>query len=1033
MAFSIDVQQSWSHLLATSETHYFLRGNGVPAATLDQAIPTSTAMQDYDDGRHNPVGTLISKGGTDETESDPVKHQAWTTASGNIDINGPVKLSIWSAMKDMDDTKGATVHAYLIDVKSNGTDIQLIASDTITRSTWSATGDWVEDTFDFGTHTRSLAVNRRLEVKIVVDGTSDDDMVFAYDDVFHRSHLQVGMTTANGDPLLTMGGSPLDWTEGDGQKVIDGGINLTDDGPNTQQWATVQITGGFQADQDELSYSDALFGTTMAYDASTGQMVFHGTATSNDYADILKKVEYNNSSENPVTTSRTVTFTVYDGENLSMDTQTILLTGVNDEPTVDATASDTGLEDQDVVYTHAQMLALLNAADVDNTSDELTIDITSVNNATFSKSGSGDLTDYTFTLTQPLHSANYDITFDYEVIDPETKKASGGPATITIQAVNDEPVLTIGGNQNVSEDTGSHTYVGFASTLSGGGTDESAQTFTYNVSNNNTALFAVGPSIDASGTLTYTLASDAIGTAVVTVSVMDNGGIANGGDNQSPDQQFSITIANANNDDAFIDINDTLSVDENEFAIIDNTLLKAGDVDLPNASSLVFDVISGPTLGQLELTTDPGNSIDSFTQEDIDNDRVVYVHGGAEAPLSDSFDFTVTDGIGSTTLIETFNISVDPQNDAPINVTPGTQSTAPDTALTFDAANGNQVSITDDDAGAANVQVTLTVTNGTVTLDMPPLVATTSGGETVVNTTAGQTQHQAVVAVRDNGDYVVAWSGKGGGGESDGVWIQVYSADGTPDPAGNLRVNTETSLVQDDPAIAMADDGSFVVIWTSESQDGSGSGIFGQRFDAAGNPLGLEFPVNTTWSNNQHTASVAMDADGDFVVVWEDQSGLDGQTEGIFMQRFNASGVPQGIETLVTTNWVGKQTDPKVAMDAAGNYVVTWSDNWFDGQNEGIFAQRFDKDGNTLGNQFQVNTHWIKRQEYSDIAMNDAGEFVIVWTSHQQDSGSTKGVYGQRYDANGDTVGGEFLINATVGEDQETPSVSMSASGGFVV
>ncbi|MDA1231571.1 MAG: Ig-like domain-containing protein, partial [Planctomycetota bacterium] len=855
-------------------------------------------------------------------------------------------------------------------------------------------------------------------MKVVVDASSGDDMVFGYDSIFHRSHLIVGMTTSNGDPVLTMGGSPLNYTEGDGVRLVDGGISLTDDDAN-QQWATIQITSNFQSAQDRLTFTDPLpGGISMQADIATGQIVFYGASSFSSYETVLKNVKYENVSEDPSELVRTVTYQVYDGQNLTVGTQTINVTAVNDAPTVNPTASGTGLEDQNLVYTHAQMLSLIGANDVDDTNANLTVNITGVNNATFNKTGSGNGTTYTFTLTQPAHANGYAVTFSYEVVDPDLAANSGGPATITIQAVNDEPGLTIGSDQNVNEDTGLHTVSGFASATPGGGPDESGQTFTYIVNSNNGALFAVAPAIDASGNLTYTLAADAFGTATVTVSVRDSGGTANGGDDTSPSQQFAITVANSNNDDAFVAVNNGLSIDENATKAITAAMLRVDDVDFPAASSLTYTVTSGTTLGQLELTTAPTVAITSFTQDDINTGKLVYVHFGAEAPLTDSFIFTVTDGIGSPTASQTFNITIAARNDTPVNTTPAAQNTPQNTPLVFSTGNGNVVAISDDDAGGSNVEVTLNVTNGTVTLDLPVSTATPVGAETVVNTTLGQTQAEAVVAVRDSGDYVVAWSGKGGGGESDGVWIQLFNASGTPDPGGNIRVNTQTIDVQSDPAIAMDNAGNFVVVWTSLNQDGDIAGVYGQRFDSVGNTVGSEFQVNTIWTSAQRSASVAMDADGDFVVVWEDKD-LDGQNEGIFAQRYNSLGVAQGAQLQVNTNWPGKQSSPEVAMDAAGNFVVAWTDNWLDGHNEGVFAQRFDKDGNPLGSEFQVNTQWSKKQHDADIAMNAVGEFVIVWTSEQQDGGSNSGVYGQRYDAAGNTVGGEFLINSTIANHQE--------------
>ncbi len=115
-------------------------------------------------------------------------------------------------------------------------------------------------------------------------------------------------------------------------------------------------------------------------------------------------------------------------------------------------------------------------------------------------------------------------------------------AAATITSINDEPSFTMLGNQSVDEGSGFHSVVGFAAPSPGGGWDEASQTFTFTVSNNNASLFAVGPAIDSSGTLTYTLAANANGTATIDVYLTDSGGTANGGDNTSPTQQFDIIV-----------------------------------------------------------------------------------------------------------------------------------------------------------------------------------------------------------------------------------------------------------------------------------------------------------------------------------------------------------------------------------------------------------------------------------------------------------------------------------------------------------
>jgi hypothetical protein len=115
-----------------------------------------------------------------------------------------------------------------------------------------------------------------------------------------------------------------------------------------------------------------------------------------------------------------------------------------------------------------------------------------------------------------------------------------------------------------------------------------------------------------------------------------------------------------------------------------------------------------------------------------------------------------------------------------------------------------------------------------------------------------------------------------------------------PMPAGGeFRVNTYTTDRQSGPVVAMDSAGSFVVLWSSKTQDGSLFGVFGQRYDAMGVPRGDEFRVNTYTTNSQLVPAVAVDGAGNFVVVW-DSFAQDGSSYGVFGRRYDAAGAQRG-------------------------------------------------------------------------------------------------------------------------------------------
>jgi hypothetical protein len=197
--------------------------------------------------------------------------------------------------------------------------------------------------------------------------------------------------------------------------------------------------------------------------------------------------------------------------------------------------------------------------------------------------------------------------------------------------------------------------------------------------------------------------------------------------------------------------------------------------------------------------------------------------------------------------------------------------------------------------------------------------------------------------------------------------------------------------------VAMDADGDFVVTWSSYVQDGSDFGIYAQRYNAAGVAQGSEFRVNTHTTATQRYSTVAMDAAGDFVVTWSSYS-QDGSDYGIYAQRYNAAGMAQGSEFRVNTYTTSFQQYSMVAMDADGDFVVTWSSANQDGSIYGIYAQRYDAAGEAQGSEFRVNTYTTSFQQYSSVAMDADGDFVVTWSSYTQD-GSGYGVYAQRYAA----------------------------------
>jgi len=116
--------------------------------------------------------------------------------------------------------------------------------------------------------------------------------------------------------------------------------------------------------------------------------------------------------------------------------------------------------------------------------------------------------------------------------------------TITITKPNAAPSSAKGPDQKVIVNSGAQTVTSWATGILAGPADESTQTLNFIVTTDKPALFSAPPTIAANGNLTYTPATNAKGTATVTVQIHDNGGTTNGGVDSSATQTFTITIGN---------------------------------------------------------------------------------------------------------------------------------------------------------------------------------------------------------------------------------------------------------------------------------------------------------------------------------------------------------------------------------------------------------------------------------------------------------------------------------------------------------
>ncbi len=373
-------------------------------------------------------------------------------------------------------------------------------------------------------------------------------------------------------------------------------------------------------------------------------------------------------------------------------------------------------------------------------------------------------------------------------------------------------------------------------------------------------------------------------------------------------------------------------------------------------------------------------------------------------------------------------VSVEAVNDAPVITAPGAASTDEDTILVFASGGSNEISIADD-AGADDIEVRLDATHGTVSL------TNRLGDEFRVNAATSADQRAPAIAVAADGRYVVVWEQNNGLDKED-VYARTYAVDGTA-ISGDILVNNNTGARQGSADVAIDANGNFVVVWEHNTENVNDKyDINARTFDIDGVAYGNAIRVNAQKLDDQLAPSVAMDPDGYFVVAWQSKTAADGKE--IYVRPFDIYlNELDGSDILVNTTAASDQTSPDIAIKADGEFVVVWQSKDQDGSGEGIYLRRFDAAGNALdvGETLVNATTTDDHQTVPSVAINDAGQAVIAWQSKGQDAPDvSEGIYAQRYDFDtASLVGGEIAVTTETDDHQKSPSVAIGGNGNFVV
>jgi hypothetical protein len=232
--------------------------------------------------------------------------------------------------------------------------------------------------------------------------------------------------------------------------------------------------------------------------------------------------------------------------------------------------------------------------------------------------------------------------------------------TITVASVNDAPSFAAGADRTLLEDAGTQSIAGWATQISPGPSDEANQQVSFEVASDEPSLFSTQPRVAPDGTLTFTPAPDAYGTAHVTVRAHDDGGTANGGSDTSAPQIFRISISPVNDAPSFQVGSDPTAAEDAGAQSIPGWATQISDGPGESNQTLSFQTTgdTNPPLFSVAPAVDPATGTLTFTS-------AANAHGSATVTLVLHDDGGTAHGGIDQSALQSFTITVAPVNDAP--------------------------------------------------------------------------------------------------------------------------------------------------------------------------------------------------------------------------------------------------------------------------------------------------------------------------------------------------------------------------------
>ncbi len=331
------------------------------------------------------------------------------------------------------------------------------------------------------------------------------------------------------------------------------------------------------------------------------------------------------------------------------------------------------------------------------------------------------------------------------------------------------------------------------------------------------------------------------------------------------------------------------------------------------------------------------------------------------------------------------------------------------------------------------------------------------GTEQIVNNYMPGRQTDPDVAMDSFGNFAVVWSGFGPSSNT-GVYLRIYDAYGKA-VIDQVQINDNNAMICSTPKVAYDDNGNIFVTWIEYNATARTYVVMGRVYDskgvlqsvskdgAAGSTSKMMIASNVRDIKNY---DIGCDPSGHLIVTWQGHNSTNG-TQDIYAKvlKYTSSGAAKGTLTTTKSDFLVNaftsniQATPAVAASASGSFVITWASERQLNQPKteyDIFARRFDMNGNAKTGDMQINTYTLDMQFKPDVSMAANGNYVVTWTSYDQEPDNYDPILGQRAHDNGtfarafnsadkdlvaeympSTLNKEFRLNyATLGNQQNS-------------